>query len=95
MLAIGAFSTSDQLIRVYGYQSGIRQVRSQRRSWFSLIIPGMASVMYTCSLAHWAVSFRSFKIHDPRLQNHLKSTSLLSLDSALLVLLSINVRIIS
>ncbi|VDC05457.1 unnamed protein product [Peniophora sp. CBMAI 1063] len=67
------------------------QNRSQGYSWSNVAIPVMASLMYVLSLAHWAVSLRCFTVSAyaaPTARSF--SIDTLSLDLALLVLLSLN-----
>ncbi|KZV60071.1 hypothetical protein PENSPDRAFT_367569 [Peniophora sp. CONT] len=53
------FGFASSLFLLVAYTS-FRQLRPRGRSCYSLVIPVMASVMYTLSLAHWAVSLHCF-----------------------------------
>ncbi|KZV60075.1 hypothetical protein PENSPDRAFT_760203 [Peniophora sp. CONT] len=55
------FGFASALFMITAY-ANFWQSRSQRRSCIALIIPSMASLMYSLSLAHWAISLRCFAV---------------------------------
>ena len=66
----------------------LRKVRVKSDSRFQLVLPVMASAMYTLSLAHWT-TYMHFYIREEELDNNYVGVE----QSALLALLSLNVRV--
>ncbi|KZV67780.1 hypothetical protein PENSPDRAFT_41969 [Peniophora sp. CONT] len=65
---------------------------SQRRSWIPLLIPGLASLIYVSSLAHWVIFLWCFTVYNPGLTENLNGVvgGLYRYETALVVLLSMN-----